>query len=108
MLTRPKVTRRALAPLLAAFPSALAAQATHAEPFDRDARRRHEARLDALVRAEPDDVVAMTLQYARGGQRREDVTTRAACHDECHSARHLRRFSRAILVTRPVACVCFH
>ncbi len=85
--------------------AALAAQPAHAEPLDRNACGRHEARLDAALRAEPDDVVAAPLQHARRRERREDVAAGAASHDQCDLARHVRRPRAARRRTRPVACV---
>jgi len=82
---------------------AFAAQAAHAQPLDRYAGGRHQPRLDAAPRAEPHDVVAALLQDTRGGERRENVPARAACHDE-GDPRHDRRSSR-VTAERPVICV---
>ncbi len=68
---------------------ALAAQAFDLDPLDRVAGRRHEARLDAFLGAEPDDV-ARRAQLARDGERREHVAAGAARHDH-HRAAHFAR-----------------
>ena len=83
---------------------ALATQAADAQPLDRDALRGDQSRLDAALRAEPDDVVAAAAQHARRRERREHVPAGAARHDQGHVARHSRRPSRDT-AERPVSCV---
>ena len=62
--------------------SAFAPQALDADPLDVDAGRGHDARLEAAMRAKPDNVTRLRLQRTRDGERRIDVSTGAASHDE--------------------------
>ncbi len=63
---------------------ALAAQALDLDPFDRVAGGGHEPRLDAALRAEPDDL-APPAQRARDRERREHMPASAARHDHDRS-----------------------
>jgi hypothetical protein len=65
----------------------LAAQSPDGDPFDRDARLRHDARLEAETRAHPDDLDLARAQRIRDGQRREHVPAGAARHDQ-HARAH--------------------
>ena len=66
---------------------ALAPQTLDADPLDVDAGRGHDARLQAAMRAKPDDVARLRLQGARDCERRINVSARAASHNEYWSAR---------------------
>ena len=65
---------------------ALAAQAPDRELLDGDALGRDDARLEAALGAEPDDLGRLFAQQARERERREHVPAGAAGHDEDGSA----------------------
>jgi hypothetical protein len=66
----------------------LAAQATHAHPFHRDALRRDQPRFHAAGRAEPDDRHAARLQHAGDRERREHVAAGTTGHDQHGTCAH--------------------
>jgi hypothetical protein len=78
-----------------------AAQAAHADPFDLDVLRRHELRFEPALRAEPHRLVTALAQHARSGERRKDMPSGAARHDE-NGALHCAR-SRRGTASRPAA-----
>ncbi len=61
---------------------ALAANAADGQPLDRDALLRHHARLEASLSSEPHHFVGLRTQQTSQGERREDVSARAAGHDQ--------------------------
>ncbi len=61
---------------------ALAAQAAHRQPLDREAVLRDDASFEAALRAEPDHVELASAQQTRERERGEDVSAGAASHDD--------------------------
>src|SRR5690606_21342166 len=84
---------------------ALAAQAAHRQPLDREPFGGHHARLEAVARAEPDHTVRAGAQQPREGESGKHMPARATGHDE-HRAAHaaaVRRPERGLAAPRVTA-----
>ena len=81
------------------------AQALNIQPLDGDIGCRHNTRLDAGSRTEPDDLLTTLAQTFGDGQRRENMTSGATRH---HQDGRLRsRLLQDIFHVPTLACRCF-